>query len=211
MRARAVLVTAALLSSAATGLAVEAGAAKAKPKPTCNNVVDAAGDVGLYGGTPVTPDDALDLRSADLAGSAKGVTVAIRVAKLASPASTSPAAAVYDFRFTHAKSDLTFALWASVTAGQVTYGVGTVDTSASAEIAESTGKATGVFDTAKNEIRIFAPYSALGGAKLGVKATIDTVVVKRGAPTHYYGRYADDASGGKGQNLGTLTCVKLGG
>jgi hypothetical protein len=210
MRARSVLVAAALLSSAATGIASQADA-KAKPKPTCNNVVDPAGDVGLYGGTPVTPDDALDLRSADIAGSAKGVTAVIRVTKLASPASTSPLAAVYDLRFSHKKSDLTYALWASVTGGQVTYGVGTVDTSAQAEMAESTGTATGVFDTARNEVRIFAPYSALGGAKLGVKATIDTVVIKRGGPTQYYGRYADDAAGGKGQNLGTLTCVKLAG
>jgi len=209
MRARPVLVAAALLSSAATGAATQADAAKVKP--ICNNVVDAKGDVGLYGGTGATPDDALDIVSADLGSSAKGVTAAIRLSKLSSPAPTSPGAAVYELRFEHRKSGDVYSLWASVTGGQATFGVGTVDTSASAEMATSTGTATGVLDVAHNEIRIYAPYSALGGAKVGVKASIDDVIVKRGLPTNYYGRYADEGAATKSFLLGAPTCVKLGG
>jgi hypothetical protein len=207
MKLRVTLISAALL---ATGLAGYADAA-AKPKPICNNVSDPAGDVGLYGATGNTPDDALDIRSGDLGSNAKGVTAAIRLAKLSSPAPTSPGAAVYELRFEHRKSGEVYTLWASITGGQATFGVGTVDTSASAEMAVSTGTATGVVDTAKNEIRIFAPYSALGGAKVGVKASIDGIVVKRGVPTNYYGRYADEGAASKSFLLGAATCVKLGG
>lgn len=209
MRARPVLVAAVLVSSAATGLATQADAAK--PKPICNNVVDPKGDVGLYGDTGNTPDEALDIVSADLGSSSKGVTAAIRLSKLSSPAPTSPAAAVYELRFEHRKSGEVYTLWASITGGQATFGVGTVDTSESAEMAVSTGKATGVVDVAHNEIRIYAPYSALGGAKVGVKASIDNVIVKRGAPTNYYGRYADQGAATKTFLLGAATCVKLGG
>lgn len=209
MRARPVLVAAVLVSSAATGLATQADAAK--PKPICNNVVDPKGDVGLYGDTGNTPDEALDIVSADLGSSSKGVTAAIRLSKLSSPAPTSPAAAVYELRFEHRKSGEVYTLWASITGGQATFGVGTVDTSESAEMAVSTGTATGVVDVAHNEIRIYAPYTALGGAKVGVKASIDNVIVKRGAPTNYYGRYADQGAATKTFLLGAATCVKLGG
>lgn len=212
MRARAVLVTGALLSSAATGVAAEA-ATKAKPKPICKNVFDDKGDVVLTQAAPesVTPDPALDLVSADLGSNAKVVTAAIRVDKLARPASTSPGGTVYELRFTHAKSDLTYTLWAHVTGATATYGVGTVDPAATAHLVESTGTATGVVDLAKNEIRITAPYSALGGAKVGVKVGIDEVVAKRSAANQFYGRYADDATGGKSFLFGAASCVKVGG
>jgi hypothetical protein len=204
-------VASALLLTPAAGIGHAEAATKAKPKPMCNNVTDPAGDVGLYGGTPVTPDDALDIKSADLGSSAKGVTAAIRLVKLGPAAPTSPAAAVYELRFEHRKSGEVYSLWASVTGGQATFGVGTVDTSAQAEMATSTGTATGTIDTARNEIRIYAPYSALGGAKPGVKVSIDDVIVKRGAPTNYYGRYADEGAASKSFTFGTPTCVKLGG
>lgn len=211
MKIHAVLLASALL---ATGVGVSAEAAtKAKPKPMCKNVIDDKGDVVLTQAAPesATPDPALDLVSADLGSNSKVVTAAIRVDKLARPASTSPAGTVYELRVTHAKSDLTYVLWAHVTGATATYGVGTVDTSSSAEIAESTGTATGVVDLAKSEIRITAPYSALGGAKLGLKAGIDSVVVKRSAANQYYGRYSDDASGGKSFVFGAASCVKVGG
>ena len=206
MKVRATLATAALL---ATGLAGYANAAK--PKPMCNNVTDPAGDVGLYGSTGNTPDDALDIRTADLGSNAKGVTAAIRLNKLSSPAPSSPGAAVYELRFEHRKSGEVYTLWASITGGQATFGVGTVDTSAQAEMATATGTATGVIDTAHNEIRISAPYSALGGAKPGVKVSIDDVIVKRGLPTNYYGRYADEGAAAKSFVFGTPSCVKVGG
>lgn len=212
MRARAVLVAAALLSTAVTGLASEASAAKAKPKPICNNVTDVAGDVAAYGDTGPTPDDTLDLLSADIGANTRGVTAVIRVKKLAVPAPTSPVATVYELRLSHKKSGDVFSLFANVTAAAVSYGVGVVDEGATPESVTSTGTAKGVFDVAKSQIRITVPYSALGGAKSGIMASIGTVAIKRGVPTRFEGRYADSTvfggSGGRSQILGAATCVK---
>lgn len=212
MKIRAVLLASTLL---ATGVAVTAeAAAKPKPKPICKNVLDDKGDVVATQAAPesVTPDPALDLVSADLGSNTKVVTAAIRLDKLARPASTSPGGTVYELRFTHAKSDLVYTLWAHVTGATATYGVGTVEgANPTPETVNSTGTATGVVDLAKSEVRITAPYSALGGAKAGVKASIDNVVVKRSAANQYYGRYADNQTGGKGFVLGAASCVKVGG
>lgn len=208
MKIRAALATGALLTA---GLTTYAGAA-AKAKPMCNNVKDDKGDVVLTQANDATktPDAALDLVSADLGSNTKVVTAAIRLDKLARPASTSPGGTVYELRITHSKSDLTYTLWAHVTGATATYGVGTVDSSAATELATSTGTATGVIDLAGSEIRITAPYSALGGAKAGVKAGIDEVIVKRSAGNQYYGRYADNQTGGKTFVLGAPSCVKVG-
>ena len=188
-------------------------AAAAKPKVPCNNVTDVAGDVAAYGDTGSTPDDALDLLSADIGANARGVTAVIRVKKLAVPAPTSPLSTVYELRLSHQKSGDTYSLYAIVSASGTTYGVGVVDeTAAALEPVTSSGSAKGTVDLAKNEIRITAPYSALGGAKKGIKASIGTVAIKRSVPTRFEGRYADSTvfggSGGKSQILGATTCVK---
>lgn len=211
MKTRAILLTAAVASCTLAGVHAEAAS---KAKPICKNVIDDKGDVVLTQAAEQskTPDPALDIVSADLGSNTKAVTAVIRLDKLARPASTSPAGTVYELRVTHAKSDLVYTLWAHVTGATATYGVGTVDgASPQPELVKSTGTATGVVDVAKSEIRITAPYSALGGAKVGVKAAIDLVVVKRSAANQYYGRYADSASGGKGFVFGAPSCVKVGG
>jgi hypothetical protein len=210
MKIRAALAMGALL---ATGVAGYADAAK--PKPLCKAFTDDKGDVVFAQASNETAyeDEALDLVSADLGSNAKTITAAIRVAKLAVPASTS-AATVYELRFSLPAGDPQFVLWANVPgSGPATFGVGTVgDPSgqAAVDLATSTGTATGVVDVAKSEIRISAPLSAIEGAKNGLKVSIDQVVAKRGVPTQYYGRFADDGTGGKRYTLGSLSCVKPG-
>lgn len=213
MKIRSALVAAAVL---ATGTAGIADAAKPKPKVMCKNTTDATGDVVFAQASNATAyeDTALDLVSADLASNAKTVTAVIRVAKLAIPASTS-AATVYELRWSLPAGDPVFVLWANVSgsASATTYGVGTVGDptgQAAVELATSTGTATGSIDLAKSEIHISAPLSAFDGAKSGLKASIDKVVAKRTVPGQFYGRYADDASGGKAYVLGSPSCVKVG-
>lgn len=212
MKIRAALATGAVL---AAGLTTFAGAA-AKPKPVCKNLVDDKGDVVFAQASEATAyeDEALDIVSADLGSNAKTITAAIRVVKLAVPAKTS-AATTYELRFTLPAGDPAFVLWANVPAGgPATFGVGTVGDptgQAAADTATSTGTATGVVDLAKSEIRISAPLSAIAGAKNGLKVSLDQAVAKRTVPGQYYGRFADDGTGGKRYVLGTASCVKVGG
>lgn len=214
MKIRAALLASTLL---ATGLMASAeAAAKPKPKPVCKNLTDDKGDVVFAQASNATAyeDEALDIVSADLGSNAKTITAAIRVVKLAVPAQTS-LATTYELRFTLPAGDPVFVLWANVPAGGApTFGVGTVGDptgQGAVDLSTSTGTATGVVDIAHNEIRISAPLSAIAGAKNGLKVGLDQAVAKRTVPGQYYGRFADDGSGGKRYVLGTPSCVKVGG
>jgi hypothetical protein len=212
MKIRAALATGALL---ATGVATYADAA-AKPKPVCKNLTDDKGDVVFAQASEATAyeDESLDIVSADLGSDAKTITAAIRLAKLSVPAATS-AATTYELRFSLPAGEPVFALWANVPANgaAATFGVGTVGDPTgqdTVDLTTSTGTATGKIDTAKNEIRISAPLSAIAGAKKGQKVSLDQAVAKRGLPGQYYGRFADDGVGSKRYVLGSLSCVKPG-
>lgn len=72
-------------------LAVPAGAA-----PRCPFLTDPAGDTGDL---VVVPDDALDLRSVDIASDGKTLTMVARVTSLTLPPATSPTGSLYEFQF----------------------------------------------------------------------------------------------------------------
>ena len=143
-----------LAVTAATGLSLlAAGGAVAAPKPVCNLVSDAAGDVML-------PSAALDVVSADIATDAKKLTGVIRVAKLANSDGTAPTGFAYNFRFKVAGSPTQFYLLASNVPspiGQTTFEYGTIELNRLTPL----GDAKGVLDLAKNEVRVTAP-TALG-------------------------------------------------
>jgi hypothetical protein len=202
----------AAIAVAALGAAALATSAGAAPKKSCNLAPDPKGDVVATQASEATktPDAALDLVMGDVGSSKTTVTGVIRLDKLAVPASTSPGGTVYEIRVGTLSSDSDYTLWANVTSAGATFGVGTVDATTPADLVNSTGTATGVVDTAKSEIRISAPLTALGSPKLGSPLSISDVVVKRSAGNQYYGRFADSQGGGTSYKLGTPTCVPVG-
>jgi hypothetical protein len=216
MKFRAALAVGALLATA--GATYADAASKPKPKPLfCHAMSDDKGDVVFAQADDHTAyeDEALDITSGDLGSNAKTITAAIRVVKLAVPASTSPAT-TYELRLSGPAGDVVYTLWVNLAASGNTAGVGKVDadptgTDKAPETATSTGTATAFVDKAKSEIRISAPMSALSGLKPGQKVDIVDVIAKRTAPTQFYGRYADDGPGSKRYVLGTTSCVKVGG
>ena len=202
--------SAAVVSLLAAGV-LAPGAVAAPQKVSCNLAPDPKGDVVLTQASEATstPDAALDLVMGDVGTNATTVTGVIRLDKLARPAPTSPGGTVYEIRLDAAGAEATHTLWAHVTGATATFGVGTIDDVTVAELAKSTGTATGVVDMAKSEIRISAPLSAIGSPKKGSKLLISDVVVKRSAANQFYGRYADSGASGT-YRVGTPTCVPVG-
>jgi hypothetical protein len=154
-----------VLASAAIGVLVLTGAvqaASAKPAPVCNLVTDPAGDANgsfLHDGVAGTPsEDAVDIVSADVATNAKVLTTALRVKKLATSSPTSPGGLHWKFFFNVGDTQIyTQAVAAAGAAPTFTFG--TIDPTAGTST--SLGSADGVLDTAKNEVRVSVPLSAL--------------------------------------------------
>lgn len=70
-------------------------AAPSAAAPPCPFLTDPAGDSSDLG----VPDDALDLRSVDVAADSKTLTMTARVTSLRLPPATSPTGVLYDFQF----------------------------------------------------------------------------------------------------------------
>jgi hypothetical protein len=192
--------------AAATGVSVAAPAAK----PVCNLLTDAKGD-----GYPTTAaaagpsDDALDIVSADVASDAKKLTAVVRLSKAATAADSAPTGFRFLVLFSAPGADDPVYLSAASTPGiGQTYSFGN-DT---ADGLSDAGTATGVFDTAKNEIRITASLSELSAAagkiKPGTKLTDLTANSSRDFQAVI--TYADMAEGGKAYVAGSPSCVKVG-
>ncbi|MBK5307369.1 MAG: hypothetical protein JJD92_11840 [Frankiaceae bacterium] len=153
-----------VLSVSACVVAGGVATAAPKVKPVCNLVVDAAADASVDP-AGVAKDDALDVLSVDVASNKSDITAVLRVKKLASSASGIPAATNWSVNFSADGTDFSMAGHTTVAGTQV------FDTA----YAGATGGSlygpgtTGVFDTAKNEVRITAPLSLLS-AQAYIKA-----------------------------------------
>jgi hypothetical protein len=203
-----------MVAVASTGVA-SAAAKKAAP-PVCNLVTDAAGDATIDP-AGAAADDALDVVSVDVASDKANITAVIRVKKLEKSSARNWTAVFSadgtDFslagHITAAGTEVFDASYAAATGGSI-YGPGT----------------TGVFDVAKNEVRITAPLSLLseqatikpGKTKVtGIGATTGAeflVADGRGTfgPTlfSYSPISADETDAGKDYLAGSASCVAVG-
>jgi hypothetical protein len=201
---------------------VAGGAAVAAPKvaPVCNLVQDAKDDTfalryqetihdlggpGLYG--PAEP--ALDIVSADVAADAKTITAVIRLNKLAKSAASAPGGLSYRVQFSApGESDENMYLSAATTGTTDTFVAGT--RAITANLSTKLADATGVFDLAKNEIRISAPLAtfAAQGVKAGVPLSFSGLdqTSARLTPTGT-SSFADVARSEKTYKVGAPSCV----
>ncbi|MDX6197657.1 MAG: hypothetical protein QOJ79_808 [Actinomycetota bacterium] len=197
-----------------------AHAAPAKVAPVCNLVEDAKDDTfalryqetihdvggpGLYG--PAEP--ALDIVSADVAADAKTITAVLRVNKLAKSASSAPGGLSYRVQFSApGESDENMYLSAATTGAADTFAAGT--RAITANLSTKLADATGVFDLAKNEIRISVPLAtfAAQGVKVGTPLSFSGLdqTSARLTPTGS-SSFADVALSEKGYKVGTPSCV----
>jgi hypothetical protein len=204
----------ALVAAVAVGGAASAAAKKqAKPPapPVCNQIVDDKGDA-TAGAISASNEPSWDLVSGDIGTDAKTLTTVIRVDKLAKSTSGDPLGSQWRFDFFVGETNL-YTQATSTPFGD-RFVVGYTDTTSHA-IASS--GATGVFDEAKNEVRVSAPLSAFDaqakitpGAKLTQLAAQagDYVNTAGGSPSGSFA--ADDAAGAKPYAAGTPTCVAVG-
>jgi hypothetical protein len=210
-------------------IAGTAGAAKPKPKPkpkrippVCYLVTDPSGDTSVYPAGGIK-DDAMDITSVDVASDKNSITGVIRIKKLAKSSSNAPLGMNWSVNFTADGVAFTLAghstttggmafdtAYASAAGGQV-YGAGT----------------TGVFDTAKNEVRITAPLSLMSkqadilvgktkitaiGGTTGPEVLVADPSGAFGGSTIFSDSYltADSTASGKDYLAGTPSCVAVG-
>lgn len=207
-----------VLLAASAALVTGAAAASAAPKkpapvkPVCNLVVDEPNDTFLLrsqDGVAAGPqEDALDIVSADLASDAKRITAVIRVKKLATTIATGVGQG-YELQFLN-DGENTLYLSATVSNGGQAFSVGFRDPTANT--ATSLGDASGVFDLAKNEVRISAPVSAFSAQGTGVKPgkllSIGTITASRNLVA--VNVFADVNEGGTTYKAGAPSCVTPG-
>ena len=202
----------ALAIAVGAGLVIAGSAgAVTKPKPVCNLVKDAAGDA-TAGLTSVSNEASWDVLSGDVATSKKALTTVIRVAKLTKSTSSAPEGSQWRFDFHVGEVNL-YTQATSTPFGDA-FIAGYTD-STSHSFADS--GATGVFDTAKNEVRVTVPLSAFsdkasikpGGHLATLAASAgDYVNVAGGSPSGSI--QADDAEGSKDYIAGASSCVVVG-
>lgn len=190
---------------------------KPAPKPVCNLLTDAPSDASLQ--PPLPASQSLDIVSADLATDKRNITAAIRVKKLAATdPTTAPTGSSWTFSF--AADDVVFSLHAnSDVTGKITY------TASSLGPNDKIGKlvvdgSSGVFDLAKNEIRITTPASTFaseltlkdGKALTDLEATSawSIAVGAKGVGSASYSIAIDDGASDKTYKAGQLSCVKPG-
>ncbi|HEV2889478.1 MAG TPA: hypothetical protein VGX28_03810 [Frankiaceae bacterium] len=137
-----------VLALTASTVGIADAAVRKPPPPPCKTITDATGD-SEYGAP-------LDIVSGDLASNAKTVTAVFRLADVSKSNSDAPTGQGYYFDFTPAGAATPIYLSYSVTPTTEAFNYGWVDGS----IHRSLGSATGVYDTAKKEIRISAPVGA---------------------------------------------------
>jgi len=199
-------VTVAALACLAGGVTAHAAVAK----PVCNLVTDPAGDASVQ--APLPSDDSLDILSGDVASNAKNVTTVMRLKNLSATSPVAQTGRNYYalFSIPGSANPVYFSLEEDATGqsfnwGDLEPGAGGVGTYT------RKGDATGVVDTAKNEIRVTVPVSdlsALGKAKPGTKITdlnFSTTAVLGVLVSD-----VDTADGSKSYVAGTASCVKPG-
>lgn len=209
---RPVLCVALAASLAAAGAA--GAATKPKPKPVCNLIVDASGDVAF-------PDDSLDIVGGDIASNAKVITVIVRVKNLAAQAPSTVTGKRIGFTFSIPGAEFPMYMSYSASPLGTYYDWGYLDTSQTPPMIEQQGEAVGSLNPAKNEVRITAPVSGFKGfgkATPGAKFTDITANAEEifGVPQNDQGTYGyvtsnmDDATSSKSYVAGSQSCVKPG-
>jgi hypothetical protein len=181
-----------------------------QPPPVCHLLVDPSGDSGPFAntaGSAAAPlqDPSLDITGADVASDGVTVTGVIRVAKLTATSDQSKFGRQWEINF--------------LVAGK---SAGLVATNSPID-GTSYGTAKGVFDTARNEIRMSITWAELTagtkvpkGTKISSLSVNANAVVARPAATGgnvvslLYGNY-DDAISTSTYTVGALSCVKVGG
>ncbi len=217
-----------LVLTAAAFVVPSAGAATA---PICNLITDPPKDTflvrsqdsqGAYG----PQEDALDLLSIDMGSDKTTLTGVMRMAKVATTASSAPGGLDVRISFTLPGQDPTkgnFFLNARTTsAGDPSFllGLRTVVAQGQSTTAKVVD-ATGVFDTAKNEIRISVPLAAVkaGDAALksgdkisftGLDLTSARQVAVNPATSVGTATFADVTTADVSYVAGTKTCVTPG-
>jgi len=201
--ARPALCLALVASLSAAGFA--GAATRPKPKPVCKIITDVTGDSALTTATPVGSDDAFDIVSGDLAANAKTITGVIRVAKAGDP-STAPFGHGFVMTFSAPGSaNPLYLRYSSSPAFGEAYEFGYDDPTNGLT---TLGDASGVVDTAKNEIRISAPlrgFDAQAVIKPGMKLTNITAQTSRDFIALLI--YADVAESSKSYVVGYPSCV----
>lgn len=189
-------VTAAAVVSLVFGVSV-ADAAKPKPKkPVCNIVKDAGKNDATGYGMVTTPNEpTLDIITADVATNAKTLTAVFRVAAADSAPNTAAMGRGFILTF---KSGTT-----SVEIEALVNSVANV---------WQDGKGTGVVDTAKKEIRVHVPLSALPVAlKPNTKITnLRASSWRWGANQDVVLGMADDVTTNASYVVAWPSCVKVG-
>lgn len=197
---------AALLASAVLAGAVFVGSSQAAGP--CNLIVDPAGD-SEYGAP-------LDITGADIASDGKKVTAVIRLAEVNKSNGSAPTGQGWYFHFqpAGAATPLFLSAASNLTTSEA-FNFGWLD----GTINRSLGVATGVFDTARKEIRITAPatsWAERGSLKSGTKLSavtatgywyIGATVNGTGAGSLQTG---DEAATTKTYNVGDKNCVVVG-
>jgi hypothetical protein len=195
MRARTIVAVIAGVTLLGGGVSAEAAAKKPKPKPICNLVPDAKGDV-------MTGNQVLDITSADVNADSKTITVAIRLAKVSTDKNPlSPTGAFYEFAFAYDGIGKTIS--------------GYIDPTGKAAF-NGTGKMT--LDTAHNEIRLTSKVDDLTGHPTFRPGGLFTNIVVRADLYNATGSslailvpiVGDSATVNKAYAIGTPSCVKLG-
>ncbi|MCA1824638.1 MAG: hypothetical protein ABR520_06935 [Mycobacteriales bacterium] len=220
-RLRAGLLAAILAVAGLGGAAAQAAA------PKCNLIQDATNDTflaryqdtaGVYG----PQEDALDIVSGDIATDAKTITGVLRVVKLAKTVASAPAGTVYRLQFSipGLADGTTLFLAASIEGGTEKFLAGTVTSAVAASVSTKLADGTGVFDLAKNEVRIHAPMAAFAaqgdGLKpgtvinLGFDQTTSRFVANNPATGGPVSPFSDVTVPETVYKAGTPSCVKVG-
>lgn len=203
---RPALALALTASFLATGVA--SAAKKPAAKPTCNIVVDDAGDASITGADP--SDGTLDILGADVASDAKTFTAVLRLKDL-SASSFAQTGRNYYVQITTATTQNPVYFSYETDPTGATFNWGALVPGAGASTYTPSGKATGVVDKAKNEIRISVPVadlSALANLKPGNKVL--TVHANSTAAFVVLVTDVDTADSSKVYVTGAKSCVKPG-
>lgn len=223
MKRRAMLATGVVAGSMLTGVAFAA------PAPTvCQIIKDAKGDTKYNGAVP--GDASVDITSADVASDGKTVTGVIRVDKLTvlNPQAPLGQAWFVKFNVKGAPEIIFLSARAYPTGNQFVFGYTAPDPNTGVNTSYTLGTATGVLDTAKNEVRISAPAAEFKkananitkGAKLsGLLADAWRIAGQGVVPSQQAGParvplggllLPFDTATGTTYTVGTKSCVVLG-
>jgi hypothetical protein len=214
---------AATVAEAATG---------AKVKPVCHLITDPKGDSTLSptGGGGVPGDATSDVVSADIASNAKTLTAVIRLAGLQNPDPESPLGMAYYVDFTAPGDSTLYFLTARLypTGNHFFFGYEGSDPILPLNTLYAVTEGTGVVDTAKGEVHISVPLSAIaktvklakGEVLSGLTATSYRIFGQGVVPSQNVGparapvgglsEQMDTAVSRSTYTLGQASCVKVG-